>query len=246
MYYTKYNNNLVLEGLSLNILVADDEREIVELIELYLSKENYNIIKANDGMEAYNKFGEEKLDLAILDIMMPLLDGFQLVKRIREKYNTPVIILSAKSEDMDKILGLGLGADDYMTKPFNPLELTARVQAQLRRYHKLGPSAELKEKSVIEIGDIVLDVDGMTASKGDKQLELTSKEFKILYLLMKNQGKVYTKRQIFEYVWEDNYYNDDNVVMVHLSNLRDKIEDNPKAPKYIKTIRGLGYKFSGG
>ncbi|MCX7914298.1 MAG: response regulator transcription factor [Thermodesulfovibrionales bacterium] len=230
----------------MNILVADDEREIVELIELYLSKENYNIIKAYDGMEAYNKFGEEKIDLAILDIMMPLLDGFQLIKRIREKYNTPVIILSAKSEDMDKILGLGLGADDYMTKPFNPLELTARVQAQLRRYHKLGPSAELKEKSVIEIGDIVLDEDGMTASKGDKQLDLTSKEFKILYLLMKNQGKVYTKKQIFEYVWEDNYYNDDNVVMVHLSNLRDKIEDNPKTPVYIKTIRGLGYKFSGG
>lgn len=229
----------------MNILVADDEREIVELIELYLSKENYNIIKAYDGMESYNKFGEEKIDLAILDIMMPLLDGFQLVKRIREKYNTPVIILSAKSEDMDKILGLGLGADDYMTKPFNPLELTARVQAQLRRYHKLGPSAKLMEKSVIEIGDIVLDEDGMTASKGDKQLELTSKEFKILYLLMKNQGKVYTKKQIFEYVWEDNYYNDDNVVMVHLSNLRDKIEDNPKAPRYIKTIRGLGYKFNG-
>jgi DNA-binding response OmpR family regulator len=177
--------------------------------------------------------------------MMPLLDGFQLVKRIREKYNTPVIILSAKSEDTDKILGLGLGADDYMTKPFNPLELTARVQAQLRRYHKLGPSAELMEKSVIEIGDIVLDEGGMTALKSDKQLELTSKEFKILYLLMKNQGKVYTKKQIFEYVWEDNYYNDDNVVMVHLSNLRDKIEDNPKAPKYIKTIRGLGYKFNG-
>lgn len=229
----------------MNILVADDEREIVELIELYLSKENYNIIKAYDGMEAYNKFGEEKIDLAILDIMMPLLDGFQLVKRIREKYNTPVIILSAKSEDMDKILGLGLGADDYMTKPFNPLELTARVQAQLRRYHKLGPSAELMEKSDIEIGDIVLDENGMTACKGGKQLELTSKEFKILYLLMKNQGKVYTKKQIFEYVWEDNYYNDDNVVMVHLSNLRDKIEDNPKAPKYIKTIRGLGYKFNG-
>lgn len=229
----------------MKILVADDEREIVELIELYLSKENYNIIKAYDGMEAYNKFGEEKIELAIIDIMMPLLDGFQLVKRIREKYNTPVIILSAKSEDMDKILGLGLGADDYMTKPFNPLELTARVQAQLRRYHKLGPSGELKEKSVIKIGDIVLDVDGMTASKGDKQLELTSKEFKILYLLMKNQGKVYTKKQIFEYVWEDNYFNDDNVVMVHLSNLRDKIEDSPKAPKYIKTIRGLGYKFNG-
>jgi DNA-binding response OmpR family regulator len=230
----------------MNILVADDEREIVELIELYLSKENYNIIKAYDGMAAYNKFGEEKIDLAILDIMMPFLDGFQLVKRIREKYNTPVIILSAKSEDMDKILGLGLGADDYMTKPFNPLELTARVQAQLRRYHKLGPSTELKEKSVIKIGDIVLDEHGMTASKGDKLLELTSKEFKILYLLMKNQGKVYTRKQIFEYVWEDNYYSDDNVVMVHLSNLRDKIEDNPKATKYIKTIRGLGYKFSGG
>jgi DNA-binding response OmpR family regulator len=230
----------------MNILVADDEKEIVELIELYLSKESYNIIKAYDGIEAYSKFGEERIDLAIIDIMMPLLDGFKLVKRIREKYNTPVIILSAKSEDMDKILGLGLGADDYMTKPFNPLELTARVQAQLRRYHKLGTSVELSEKSTIEIGDILLDEDGLAAFKGGKQLELTSKEFKILHLLMKNQGKVYTKRQIFEYVWEDNYYNDDNVVMVHLSNLRDKIEDNPKAPKYIKTIRGLGYKFSGG
>lgn len=229
----------------MNILVADDEREIVELIELYLSKENYNIIKAYDGLEAYNKFQEEKIDIAIVDVMMPLLDGFQLVKRIREKYNIPLIILSAKDEDMDKILGLGLGADDYMTKPFNPLELTARVQAQLRRFYKLGTSVELEETHSIKIGDIVLDEKGMVVYKNDEQVELTSKEFKILYLLMKNQGRVYTKRQIFEHVWEDNYYNDDNVVMVHISNLRDKIEDNPKTPKYLKTIRGLGYKFNG-
>ncbi|GKU27113.1 response regulator transcription factor [Clostridium folliculivorans] len=229
-----------------NILIADDEVEIVELVELYLEKENYNIIKCFNGIDAWNIMCEKNIDLAIFDIMMPGIDGYQLIKKAREKLNIPIILISAKSDFSDKILGLGLGADDYVTKPFNPLELIARVQAQLRRYYLLkGDNDNGQKTERIVYGDIELDEESCEAFKGGKLLELTSTEYKILSLFIKNIDKVFTKKQIFETVWEEVYYGDDNTIMVHISNLRDKIEDNPKKPEYLKTVRGLGYKFTG-
>ncbi|GFP74331.1 response regulator transcription factor [Clostridium fungisolvens] len=229
-----------------NILIADDEVEIVELVELYLEKEDYNIIKCFNGIDAWNIMCEKNIDLAIFDIMMPGIDGYQLIKKAREKLNIPIILISAKNDFSDKILGLGLGADDYVTKPFNPLELIARVQAQLRRYYLLkGDNDNGQKTERIVYGDIELDEESCEAFKGGKLLELTSTEYKILSLFIKNIDKVFTKKQIFETVWEEVYYGDDNTIMVHISNLRDKIEDNPKKPEYLKTVRGLGYKFTG-
>ncbi|GFZ34382.1 DNA-binding response regulator [Clostridium zeae] len=229
-----------------NILIADDEVEIVELVELYLEKEDYNIIKCFNGIDAWNIMCEKNIDLAIFDIMMPGIDGYQLIKKAREKLNIPIILISAKNDFSDKILGLGLGADDYVTKPFNPLELIARVQAQLRRYYLLkGDNDNGQKTERIVYGDIELDEESCEAFKGGKLLELTSTEYKILSLFIKNVDKVFTKKQIFETVWEEVYYGDDNTIMVHISNLRDKIEDNPKKPEYLKTVRGLGYKFTG-
>lgn len=229
-----------------NILIADDEIEIVELVELYLEKEDYNIIKCFNGIDAWNIMCEKNIDLAIFDIMMPGIDGYQLIKKAREKLNIPIILISAKNDFSDKILGLGLGADDYVTKPFNPLELIARVQAQLRRYYLLkGDNDNGQKTERIVYGDIELDEESCEAFKGGKLLELTSTEYKILSLFIKNIDKVFTKKQIFETVWEEVYYGDDNTIMVHISNLRDKIEDNPKKPEYLKTVRGLGYKFTG-
>jgi DNA-binding response OmpR family regulator len=230
-----------------NILIADDEIEIVELVELYLEKEGYNIIKCFNGIDAWNILCEKSIDLAIFDIMMPGIDGYQLIKKAREKLNVPIILISAKSDFSDKILGLGLGADDYVSKPFNPLELIARVQAQLRRYYLLmgGANNKTKEAQKIVYGDIELDEESCEAFKAGRLLDLTSTEYKILSLFMKNVDKVFTKKQIFETVWEEVYYGDDNTIMVHISNLRDKIEDNPKKPEYLRTVRGLGYKFTG-
>ncbi|QAA34634.1 response regulator transcription factor [Clostridium manihotivorum] len=230
-----------------NILIADDEIEIVELVELYLEKEGYNIIKCFNGIDAWNILCEKSIDLAIFDIMMPGIDGYQLIKKAREKLNVPIILISAKNDFSDKILGLGLGADDYVTKPFNPLELIARVQAQLRRYYLLmgGANNKSKEAQNIVYGDIELDEESCEAFKAGRLLDLTSTEYKILSLFMKNVDKVFTKKQIFETVWEEVYYGDDNTIMVHISNLRDKIEDNPKKPEYLRTVRGLGYKFTG-
>ncbi|WP_160679958.1 response regulator transcription factor [Clostridium sp. C8-1-8] len=230
-----------------NILIADDEIEIVELVELYLEKEGYNIIKCFNGIDAWNILCEKSIDLAIFDIMMPGIDGYQLIKKAREKLNVPIILISAKNDFSDKILGLGLGADDYVSKPFNPLELIARVQAQLRRYYLLmgGANNKTKEAQKIVHGDIELDEESCEAFKAGRLLDLTSTEYKILSLFMKNVDKVFTKKQIFETVWEEVYYGDDNTIMVHISNLRDKIEDNPKKPEYLRTVRGLGYKFTG-
>lgn len=229
------------------ILIADDEEEIVELISLYLESDGYEIFKAGDGLEALDILNNNLVDLAVLDIMMPKLNGYYLVKKIREKFNIPIIMLSAKSEYSDKILGLELGADDYVTKPFNPLELSARIKAQLRRYYDLNKddknALELDKDRYIEIGELKLDKVTCSVYKNEKEIILTSKEYKILFLLMKSSGRVYTKKQIFEYVWEENFYGDDNAIMVHISNLREKIEDNSKEPIYIKTIRGLGYKL---
>ncbi|SHJ98196.1 DNA-binding response regulator, OmpR family, contains REC and winged-helix (wHTH) domain [Clostridium cavendishii DSM 21758] len=224
----------------MNILIAEDEKDIRNLIELHLSKEDFKVFEAEDGLEAISIFGSEHIDLAILDVMMPNLDGIGVIKHIREKSEIPVIFLTAKSEDHDKILGLGLGADDYMVKPFSPIELLARVNAQLRRYYKYSSG---KTKSEITLGELKIDKDSCAVFKNSEPLELNAKEFKILELLMDNPGKVYTKKQLYELVWCDTYYGDDNTIMVHISHIRDKIETNPKAPKYLKTIRGIGYKM---
>ena len=196
-------------------------------------------------MTAYEKLKESRADLAVVDIMMPKLNGYDLIRRIREDSNIPIIILSAKNLDSDKILGLDLGADDYLTKPFNPLELIARIRSNIRRYYSLGSQAEAeaKESRQIRVGDLVLDEDSVTLKKGDQVITITPTEYKMLSLFMKSPGKEFTKMQIYQAVNGECYVNDDNTLMVHISNLRDKIEDNPREPRYIKNIRGIGYKI---
>ncbi|MGL5752451.1 MAG: response regulator transcription factor [Paraclostridium sp.] len=224
----------------MNILVTDDEKEIVDLIDLYL-RNTYNIIKAYDGADALNKINSNKIDLAIVDIMMPNMDGYTLIENIRKDKEIPIIIISAKTQSYDKIIGLDIGADDYITKPFDPLELVARVKSQLRRHYKFTKVENKKSK--ITIRNLTLDTESLKVEKDGQEIRLTSTEYKILELLMTNKNKVFTKKNIFESVWEEYYYNEDNAIMVHISKLRDKIED--KDNKYIKTIRGLGYKFEG-
>lgn len=224
------------------VLLCDDEKEILDVLELYLNKEGFKTIKAKDGVEALNIRKKEKIDLAIIDIMMPKIDGYRVLKEIRKESNIPIILLSAKSQDDDKILGFDVGADDYITKPFNPLEVMARVKAQIRRVYKLT-DGEANEKDVIEIGDIVLDKFNVKVKFKGNDLELTSIEYKILKYFMENSGRILTKNQIFEEVWNESFLGGDNTIMVHISRLRDKIEDNGRTPKYLKTIRGLGYRF---
>lgn len=236
-YNSSYN---VKGGELLNILIAEDEQDIRDLIELHLTMEEYTVFKAEDGVEALNILKNTPIDLAILDVMMPKLNGFSLLKEIRNISEIPVIFLTARDEDTDKILGLGLGADDYMTKPFSPLELMARIQAQLRRYYKYS---DKKSRVNFTVGDLVLDKESCSISKDNNPLDFNAKEYKILELLMENPGRVYTKKQLYELVWKDTYYDDDNTIMVHISHIRDKIEDNPRSPKYLKTIRGIGYKL---
>lgn len=224
------------------ILICDDEKEIIEILELYLEKENYEILKASDGIEALNIVNREKdIDLVILDIMMPKLDGYKVTKGLRSFSNVSVILISAKNQDSDKILGLDLGADDYITKPFNPLEVVARVNAQIRRKNNLNLPSENKE--IIQIGDIVLDTFNIKVIVNKNEIELTSIEYGILKLLMENAGRILTKNQIFEAVWNEEFLSGDNTIMVHISRLRDKIETDSRNPKYLKTIRGLGYRF---
>ena len=209
----------------MNILIAEDEDDIRNLIKLHLTKKGFNVYDACNGQDAYNIFNTIKLDLAILDVMMPLMDGVTLLKNIRKSSRIPVIFLTARSDDSDKILGLKLGADDYMIKPFNPAELTARVYAQLRRYYQYN---SVEDESTYTIGDITVDSNSCTVTKNGNKIDLNTKEFKLLELLIKNVGKVYTKKQLYENVWQDIYCGDDNTIMVHMSHLRDKIEDNPQ------------------
>ncbi|MGL5330729.1 MAG: response regulator transcription factor [Peptostreptococcaceae bacterium] len=224
----------------MNILVVDDEKEIVDLIDLYLRK-NYNIIKAYDGKDGLTKINSNKIDLAIVDIMMPNMDGYTLIENIRKDKEIPIIIISAKTQSYDKIIGLDIGADDYITKPFDPLELVARVKSQLRRYNRF---ANIENKSSqIKVRNLMMDTESFRVEKDGQEIHLTSTEYKILELMMTNKNKVFTKKNIFESVWGEHYYNEDNAIMVHISKLRDKIED--KNNQYIKTIRGLGYKFNG-
>ena len=220
------------------ILICDDEKEILELIELYLGKEGYSVVKANDGQEALEKVkNDTDFDLAIVDIMMPRVDGYRVIKEIRKLYNIPIIMLSAKNQDSDKILGLDLGADDYITKPFNPLELVARVNAQIRRVYKL--SAKENACLKIVIGDIELDTYNVKLIVRGKEVEVTSIEYGILKYLMENAGRILTKNQIFEAVWNEAFLSGDNTIMVHISRLRDKIEEDSRNPVYLKTVRGL-------
>ena len=219
-----------------NVLVCDDDREIVEAIEIYLSQEGYKVLKAYDGEEALKVLDREKVDLLIIDVMMPKLDGIRATLKIREKKNMPIIILSAKSEDADKILGLNVGADDYMTKPFNPLELTARVKSQLRRYTQLGSTIDKSNQAVYAVGGLSIDDDG-------EPVRLTPIEYNILLLLVKNQGKVFSIDQIYESIWNEDAIGVDNTVAVHIRHIREKIEINPKEPRYLKVVWGVVYKI---
>lgn len=225
-----------------NILIVEDSQEIIDLIKIYLEQEEYSIYEACDGESAINIFEKEEIHLVVLDIMLPKLNGYEVIKRLRKRSNVPVIILSAKNQDADKILGLNLGADDYLAKPFNPLELVARINAQMRRFYDFGGSKEKQDEKVI-IGDLMLDQRECKLYKKDKEIDLTYMEYKLLKLFMTEPGRVFTKAQIFELVWESECYYTDNTVVVYISKLRDKIEDDSKNPQMIKTVRGLGYRF---
>lgn len=224
------------------VLAADDETELLDALELYTERENIKLIKADNGITALELFRSEKPHLVLLDIMMPGLDGFAVLKKIREESKIPAIMLTARIEDYDKILGLELGADDYITKPYNPMVVVARIKAQLRRNYDYKDNNTTESKE-IKCFDIALNKDEGIVTKGGKAIELTKTEFLILELLMQNRGRIFTKQQIFDYAWDSGYIADDNTVMVHISNLRAKIEDNPKTPKILKTIKGLGYKI---
>ena len=228
-----------------NILVVDDAKEIVNAIEIYLSKEGYNILKAYDGMEAL-KIVEKNNDihLILLDIMMPKLDGISTANLIRKDKSIPIIMLSAKSEDYDKITGLNNGADDYITKPFNPLELIARVNSQIRRYTHLGSIADKQQEgNTYWSGELVINDDTKQVTVEGKNVKLTPTEYNILKFLTKNKGIVYSIEQIYQNVWEDECYGAENIIAVHIRHIREKIEINPREPKYLKVIWGIGYKI---
>ncbi|GKU26035.1 response regulator transcription factor [Clostridium folliculivorans] len=225
-----------------NVLVVDDEKEITDAIEIYLSNEGLNILKAYDGMEALDILINNDIHLIVMDVMMPKLDGLKTTFNIRKERNIPIIILSAKSEDVDKIMGLNMGADDYMTKPFNPLELIARVRSQLRRYLKLG-NYEALDKDEISTGGLFLNRVNKTVSVDGEEIKLTPREYKILNLLMSSPDRVFSIDEIYENVWNEFSYNADNTVAVHIRRIREKIEINPKDPKYLKVVWGVGYKI---
>lgn len=224
----------------MNILVCDDDKDILEAISIYLKNEGYNIFKAENGLEAVEIVRDENIHLILMDIMMPKMDGMRATMKIREEENIPIIILSAKSEDTDKILGLNMGADDYITKPFNPLELIARVKSQLRRYTALG-SMEIKE-NVYRTGGLELDDERKTVMVDGEDVYLTPVQYKILRLLIKNLGRVFSIDEIYESVWQEEAYNPENTVAVHIRKIREKIEINPKEPRYLKVVWGIGYK----
>lgn len=228
--------------MAYKILVADDEAEIRDVLRLYLEKEGYEVVEAADGLEAVRLIKQEKIDLAILDIMMPGLDGYRVLRNVREESNLPVLMLSAKTSDSDKILGLDLGADDYITKPFVPLEAVARVKSNLRRFYALGSGeGRLPDSGTLCVGDLRLEQDSCLLYRGEEKIELTSVEFRIMKLFMENPGRVFTKQQIFEAGWEETYMVSDNNVMVCISKLRTKLDGG--GGQHISTIRGLGYRL---
>ncbi len=224
-----------------NILVCDDDREIVEAIEIYLEQEGFKVFKAYDGEEGLSALRRNDIHLAIVDIMMPKMDGIRMVKELRRFSTIPVIFLSAKSEDSDKILGLNIGADDYVTKPFNPLELVARVKSNVRRYTSMGTAVE--SENVYVTGGLVIDDNAKICTIYDELIRLTPIEYKILAFLAKNKGKVYSIEQIYENIWGDHAYKSDNTIAVHIRHIREKIEVNPREPKYLKVVWGVGYKI---
>lgn len=228
--------------MSTKILIVDDDKEIRNLISVYLENEGIQTKKAEDALEALKLLDTEEFDLIILDIMMPKMDGIKACMKIREERHMPIIMLSAKSEDMDKIQGLASGADDYMAKPFNPLELIARVKSQLRRYKRYNAEAD-NDKSIMEIGDLKINTDTRQVWVGKKEVRLTPKEFDILELLVRNKGIVLSVSKIYEAVWKEDFFKSDNTVMVHITKIREKIEEDPKHPIYIKTVWGVGYKI---
>lgn len=226
-----------------NILVCDDDKEIVDAIDIYLSQEGYHILKAYDGLQAIEIMKKEEVHLILLDIMMPNLDGIRATRKIRETSSVPIIMLSAKSEDVDKILGLNIGADDYITKPFNPLELIARVKSQLRRYTQLGNLATEEKEAVYVCGGLEVNDDLKTVTVDGEPVKLTPIEYNILVLLIKNQGKVFSIEQIYENIWNEEAIGADNTVAVHIRHIREKIEINPREPRYLKVVWGIGYKI---
>ena len=225
----------------MKILIAEDEDDIRRLLALNMKKEGYEVIECKDGIEALEAFKNQEVHLSLLDIMMPNIDGITVMEEIRKTSVIPIIFITAMSTDSDKVLALGLGADDYIVKPINTIELTARVASQLRRCYQYVNNKE--EYTKIVLGELTLNKENYEVYKNNIKIDLNPKEFKILDLLMSNSGRVYTKKQIYEKVWEESYFGDDNTLLLHLSHLREKIEDNPKSPKYLKTIRGIGYKF---
>lgn len=225
-----------------NILICDDEKEIVDAIEIYLIQEGYQVWKAYDGQEALECLKKYEIQLLIMDIMMPGMDGIRTAMKIRETSSIPIIFLSAKSQDSDKILGLNIGADDYITKPFNPLELVARVKSQLRRYTQLGNIVSDKEK-IYQAGGLIINDDTKEVTVDSEPVKLTPIEYNILCLLVKNQGRVFSIEQIYEQIWEEEAIGADNTVAVHIRHIREKIEINPKEPKYLKVVWGIGYKI---
>ena len=225
--------------MSYKVLVADDESEIRQLLRLYLEKDGYQVLEAENGIEAVNLLAKEEIDLILLDIMMPGMDGYQVLRKVRENSNIPVMILSAKNQDVDKILGLDLGADDYLAKPFNPLEAMARINSNIRRFYSLG--AKGKDVKELKVKDLRLDTEACAVYQNDTLIDLTSVEYRIMRLFMENPGKVFTKQQLFEEGWGEEYIVADNSIMVCISKLRAKLSDENDA--YIKTIRGLGYRM---
>ncbi len=223
----------------MELLIAEDENDIRELLRLHLCGEGYRVTEAADGAQAWELLRKNRYDLAVLDVMMPRLDGFNLLTKLRGISDMPVMFLTARGDDMDKVLGLGIGADDYLVKPFSMAEFLARVAALLRRSRKLTA-----ESDVLQVGEIKLDTLACCAYKKGAAIELNAKEFLLLKHLMENPERVFTKKQLYAAVWNEDVYYDDNTVMVHISHLRNKIEEDPKEPQYIKTIRGIGYKFS--
>ncbi|EQE84696.1 UNVERIFIED_CONTAM: DNA-binding response regulator [Clostridioides difficile] len=230
-----------------NILVVDDDREIVDAIEFYLRPDNFNVLKAYDGLEALDILIENDIKLIIMDVMMPNLDGLKTTLKIREKRNIPIILLSAKSEDMDKIIGLNMGADDYITKPFNPLELTARVKSQLRRYINLGDFSNTNNSNdtnyILKSGGLELNTDTKIVSLDGEEIKMTPLEYKILTLLMSRKGKIFSSHEIYENIWNEDAYSCERTIAVHIRRIREKIEINPKEPKYLKVVWGIGYKI---
>ena len=224
-----------------NILVCDDDKEIVDAIEIYLEEEGFTVFKAYDGVQALEILGQARIQLVVADIMMPKMDGIRMVKELRKFSSIPVIFLSAKSEDADKILGLNIGADDYITKPFNPLELVARVKSNMRRYTTLGSAVE--NENVYSAGGLTIDDNSKECFVLGQSIKLTPVEYNILCFLVKNKGKVYSIEQIYEHIWHESGGRTDNTIAVHIRHIREKIEINPKDPKFLKVVWGVGYKI---